>query len=149
VFLFQAARADLVRRVIAPALEAGGVVLADRYELSTRCYQGVGRGLPADLVTAAIRLATGGLEPDLYLVLDLDYEGGRRRQQAQGKGPDRIERAEAEFHRRVAEAFRSAAGPNILHLRADRPAVALHEAIWTALAERFPATFPAAAGYAG
>ena len=146
VFLFQAARADLVERVIRPALEAGRVVIADRFELSTRCYQGAGRGLDLAQVRAAIALATGGLEPDLYVVLDLPVGAGRARQAAQGKAPDKIEREDAGFHRRVAEAFRNAAAPNILHLAADRPADAVHEALWDALTGRFPQTFSRAAG---
>lgn len=146
VFLFQAARADLVARVIRPALERGAVVLADRFELSTRCYQGAGRGLDPAQVRSAIGLATGGLEPDLYVVLDLPVAAGRARQAAQGKAPDKIERADDDFHRTVAEAFRNAAGPNILHLPADRPVDAVHETLWEALAGRFPQPFAGAAG---
>ncbi|MBI1722823.1 MAG: dTMP kinase [Gemmatimonadetes bacterium] len=145
-FLFLTARADLVQRVIRPALERGQVVLADRFELSSRCYQSAGRGLDLAKVEAAIALATGGLQPDLYVVLDVPVEAGRARQRAEGKAPDKIERADHGFHRRVAEAFRNAAGPNILHLRADRPADAVHEALWDALAGRFPQTFSQAAG---
>jgi dTMP kinase len=146
VFLFQAARSDLVERVIRPALEQGKAVLADRFELSTRCYQGVGRGLDAAKVGAAIDLATGGLLPDLYVVLDLAVEDGRGRQALEGKARDRIERADDGFHRRVAEAFRKAAGPNIVHVAGGRPAAAVHEEIWAVLAVRFPRTFSVAAG---
>lgn len=140
--LFQVARADLVARVIRPALEQGRTVLADRFELSTRCYQVAGRGLAAAGVMAAIALATDGLLPDLYLVLDIDADRGRRRQQAEGKGPDRLERADAGFHDRVARAFREAAGPSILHLNAEQSPEAVHAAAWTALAGRFPQVFP-------
>src|SRR5574341_549235 len=77
LLLFLAARADLVNRVIRPALEAGNVVLVDRFNLSTRAYQVAGRGLPADLVEPAIRIATGGLEPDLTLVMDVPLGVGR------------------------------------------------------------------------
>jgi len=146
VFLFQAARADLVARVIRPALDAGRVVLADRFELSTRCYQGAGRGLDPAMVRSAIALATGGLEPDLYVVLDLPVGAMRARQSAQGKAPDKIEREDDLFHRRVAEAFRNAAAPNILHLSADRPFGAVHDELWDALAGRFPLTFSGVAG---
>jgi dTMP kinase len=146
VFLFQAARADLVERVIRPALVAGKVVLADRFELSTRCYQGHGRGLDLTRVGAAIALATGGLSPDLYVVLDVPVEVGQRRQAAQGKAPDRIERAEDGFHRRVAEAFRNARGENILHVPGGGSPEAVHREVWAALATRYPRTFAAAAG---
>jgi dTMP kinase len=138
LFLYLVARADLVARVIRPALAAGRVVLADRFELSTRAYQSGGRGLAEGEVTAAIALATGGLAPDLYVVLDLPVEAGRERQAAQGKAPDRIERAETAFHARVAAAFRRASGPNVVHLSAAGAADETHEAIWAEVVRRFP-----------
>jgi len=138
LFLFQAARSDLTERVIRPALAAGRAVIADRYELSTRAYQVAGRGLPEADVLAAIRLATGGLAPDIYVVLDLDVAASRRRQSEQGKAPDRIERADDDFHRRVAGAFKAAAGPGIVHLAAEGSADAVHDAVWGLLVARFP-----------
>jgi len=139
LFLFQASRADLTFRVIRPALEAGRVVIADRFELSTRAYQAGGRGLPADAVQAAIALATGGLEPDLYVVLDVPVETGRSRQAAEGKGADRLEREADAFHRRVADAFRAARGANVVHVEAEATPDAVHEAIWLVVSERLPA----------
>src|SRR2546425_2549878 len=76
LFLFLAARADLVQRVIRPALEAAQVVVADRFDLSTIAYQVAGGGLPADDVAHAIRLATGGLGPGVLLGRDAPGEGG-------------------------------------------------------------------------
>src|SRR2546430_16588330 len=110
LFLLLAARADLVQRVIRPALEAGQVVVADRFDLSTIAYQVAGGGLPAEDVAHAIRLATGGLVPDVTLVLDVPGEGGRARQRAARKGQDRFERQDDAVHRRVLEADRRAAG---------------------------------------
>lgn len=135
--LFQVARADLVARVIRPALAQGRVVIADRFELSTRCYQIDGRGLEAKLVESAIALATGGLVPDLYVVLDLDAAPGQARMAAQGKTLDRMERADRGFHDRVARAFRNSSGPNIVHLSADQAPEAVHAALWRAVAGRF------------
>jgi dTMP kinase len=137
LFLYLVARADLVTRVIRPALASGRVVIADRYELSTRAYQIAGRGLPEASVIAAIELATAGLKPDLYIVLDLPVEDGRRRQLAQGKSPDRLERADVAFHERVAQAFRSATNEGVAHVAADRPPEAVHEQIWAAITKRF------------
>lgn len=118
MYLFLAARADLVARVIRPALEAGRVVLADRFELSTEAYQCGGRGIDRALFHSANAGATGGLRADLTLVLDLPTELGFSRVRA-GRGKlDRIEQAGPEFHARVAEVFRNATGPGIVHLDA-------------------------------
>jgi dTMP kinase len=125
LFLILAARADLVARVIRPALEAGQIVLADRFDLSTRAYQVAGRGLAVDDVDAALRLATGGLVPDLTLVLDVPVELGRERQRRARKVQDRFEREDDAFHERVRAAYRAATGPSVVHLDAtpSRPTV--------------------------
>lgn len=130
LFLILAARADLVARVIRPALAAGRVVLADRFDLSTMAYQVAGAGLPAREVAEANRLATGGLVPDVTVVLDLPVEVGRARQRAAGKTGDRFERQDDAFHRRVLEAYRNARGAGIVHLDATQPKRAVLEAAW-------------------
>jgi dTMP kinase len=104
--LFAAARAELVERVIRPALERGAVVLCDRYLDSSLAYQGGARGLGRGPVEEVNRLATGGLLPDLVVLLDLDPADGLRRRQGDR---DRIEAQDLEFHRRVREAFRALA----------------------------------------
>ncbi len=130
LFLYLAARADLVEKQIRPALAAGQVVLADRFDLSTRAYQVAGRGLPADAVQAALQVATGGLTPDLTLVLDVPVEVGRERQRKARKEQDRIERESDAFHHRVLEAYRKAAGPGVVHLDATQAKSAVLEAAW-------------------
>lgn len=110
LFLMLAARAAFVEQVVHPALRRGEVVIADRFELSTLAYQGAGRGLPLDEVAGCNRFATGGLAPDATLLLDLDPEEGVHRQRREGKDPDRLEREEAAFHRRVAAGYRALAG---------------------------------------
>lgn len=96
LFLFAAARAELVHTRIGPHLKAGGLVLADRFVDSTAAYQGFGRGLGLAAVDAVNRLATGGLLPDLTVWLDGPaYAGGR----------DRFERLDAGFYRRVREGY--------------------------------------------
>src|SRR2546430_6140856 len=92
LFLFLTARTDLVQRVVRPALEAGDVVIADRYNLSTMAYQGAGGGLPHHAVEHALRLATGGLAPDVTLVLDVPVEVGRERPPAAPQVPGRFAR---------------------------------------------------------
>lgn len=130
LFLFLAARADLVHHVIRPALEGGQVVLADRFALSTVAYQVAGGGLPYEEVAPAIRLATGGLVPDLTLVLDVPIDVGRERQRAARKVQDRFERQDDAFHRRVLEAYRAAAGPGVAHIDATQSKQAVQEAAW-------------------
>jgi dTMP kinase len=134
LFLFLAARADLVERVIQPALANGQVVIADRFGLSTIAYQVAGRGLPRADVEAALRVATGGLTPDLTLILDVPVTVGRERQRSAGKAQDRIEREDDEFHTRVREAYRSASGPGIVHIDASQPKKAVQDAAWREVA---------------
>lgn len=134
LFLFLAARADLVERVIRPALADGQIVIADRFGLSTMAYQVAGRGLSRDDVEAALRVATGGLTPDLTLVLDIPVTVGRERQKASGKVKDRIEREDDRFHTRVREAYRSASGPGIVHIDASQSKKAVQDAAWQQIA---------------
>jgi dTMP kinase len=103
--LFMASRAQLVESEIRPALAAGNVVVLDRFFLSTYAYQAGGRGLGEEEVRAANRFATGGLVPDLTLLLEMPVGDGLSRAAARAGGRDRMERAEDEFHRRVAAAF--------------------------------------------
>lgn len=135
LFLVLAARADLVRRVIRPALAAGQLVLCDRYDLSTRAYQVAGRGLDEAAVLAANGLATGGLVPDLTLVLDLDPSEGAARQLAAGKVRDRLDAEDAAFHERVARAYLAASGAGVRHLDGRLDPATLAEAAWAALRE--------------
>ena len=110
--LFMASRAQLIASVIAPALARGELVLADRFFLSTYAYQVGGRGLGESDVRAANAVATGGLSPALTVLLSLPVaESLRRMRERVGGGPDRIERADAAFHRRVAESFDAFATP--------------------------------------
>jgi dTMP kinase len=141
LFLYLVARAEIVSRVIRPALEAGRIVIADRYELSTRAYQAAGRGLPEQKVKAAIALATGGLMPDLYVVLDLPFATGRARQQGAGKSPDRIERLGEEFFQRVVAAFRAADGANVAHFKAEQAAERVADEVWALVMQRFGKRF--------
>lgn len=148
LLLMLAARSSLVDAVIEPALAAGRVVVTDRFHLSTLAYQGYGRGLPLGDVVAMNRFATGGLEPDVTILLDVDPAAGAARQQAAGRGPDRIERAGAAFHRRVAEAYRLLALEDERVERIDGAASAatVHEAVVALLTRRFPETFARAQG---
>jgi len=132
------ARADLVAQVIRPALADGRVVLSDRFDLSTRAYQGAGRGIAPERLEWLNRAATGGLEPDLTLVLDLPPAAGLARQVASGKAQDRLDRESDAFHERVAAFYREARGPGIVHLDATLPPDRLAEAAWTMLEQTRP-----------
>ena len=109
LLLFLAARAQLVRNVIAPALEAGTWVISDRFSDSTVAYQGYGRGLPVDFVRQANDFACEGLRPDLTFLLDLDPATAARRMRgreaATNTSADRIERAGSGFHARLRRGF--------------------------------------------
>jgi len=105
LLLFCAARADLVARVIRPALEAGRDVVSDRFSDSTVAYQGTARELGAGRVITLTDTATDGLWPDLTLVLRVDPEAGL----ARAEGDDRFESEGLEFQRRVAQAYEEVA----------------------------------------
>ena len=97
LLLMLAARAALVDEVIRPALAAERVVIADRYELSTLAYQGYGRDLAMREIRALNEFATGGIHPDLTILLDLPSTEGRERKEAASAGVDRIERETEAF----------------------------------------------------
>ncbi len=121
--LMFAARAQLVREVLRPALAAGRWVLCDRYTDASYAYQGGGRGLDSVLIAQLEAIATEGLQPDLTLLLDLPVAHGRERTHVRGDA-DRIEREDDDFFERVRDAYlaRAAAEPERFHiLDASRP----------------------------
>lgn len=148
--LFMASRAELVEREVLPALASGTHVIADRFFLSTYAYQIAGRGLPEAEVRAANRLATGGLMPDLTIMLDLPGAEGLARAAARA-GHDRMEQSGDEFHQRVSAAFASfaleswqrahpEAGP-IVSVDARGAETEVTDRVVAALATRWPETF--------
>ena len=106
LFLILAARASFVQEEVEPALAAGRVYVADRFDLSTLAYQGYGHGLDRDRIRTMNELATGGRRPDVYVVLDLPDGEGEARQAEAGVPPDRMERQAADFLARVREGYR-------------------------------------------
>jgi dTMP kinase len=104
--LLCADRAQHVTEVVLPALEREAVVISDRYTPSSLAYQGIGRGLGVSTIDRINELATGGLEPDVVVVLDIpdDVAAARRR-----GAPDRLERESPEFHSAVRDAYRKLA----------------------------------------
>jgi dTMP kinase len=147
--LFMAARAQLVALVRARL--AGGVsVVLDRFFLSTYAYQVAGRGLPADGVRAANALATGGLVPDLTVLLTCDPSVSAARVASRGE-LDRMEQAGGAFHARVADAFARAAHPAWQAAHPEVGPIVAVDAVGTpgevearvasVLADRLPETF--------
>jgi len=112
VMLFNASRAELVTRVIKPALASGQIVVCDRYADSTLVYQGYGRGVTLSTVAAVNTIAVQGLVPDLTFLLDMTIEEGMKRKH--GMKADRFETEGLDFHRRVREGYLAvaAAEPN-------------------------------------
>lgn len=104
LLLFEAARANLVASVIRPALERGEIVLCDRFSASSIAYQSYGRGLPRATVERANEIATGGLTPDLTVLLDVPVEAGLARR-ARGGDANHFDRQAVAFHERVRRGF--------------------------------------------
>ena len=105
ILLFCAARAQIVSEVIRPQLEKGLVVISDRYADSTLAYQGYGHGLDLEVLRGILTFATGGLSPDLTLLLDVDVETGLARRQQGGGEWNRLDDYALAFHRRVRNGY--------------------------------------------
>ena len=137
--LFCASRAQLVEKVIRPALARGAWVLSDRFYDSTYAYQGYGRGFDLAQLRAIMSFAVGGLQPGLTFLLDAspETEGARLAERfAAGQAADRFEREAAEFHARVRAGFRRLAAEEpdrIRIIHTDGAVEAAAEAIWAAL----------------
>jgi len=111
LLLYAADRAQHVENLIKPELAKGAIILCDRFTDSTIAYQGYGRGLNLTLINQLNQIATGGLQSDLTLWLDLDVKLGLARVKSRGIS-DRIEQADLEFHQRVQQGFTDLAATN-------------------------------------
>jgi dTMP kinase len=137
--LFCAARAQLVEEVIRPRLARGEIVLSDRYADSTLAYQGYGHGNNLDVLRQLLQFATGGLWPDLTLLLDLPVEIGLHRKRSGGSEWNRLDAYEVEFHRRVRQGFLEMAAADPRRWRvidASQPRLMVQLALRTAILER-------------
>lgn len=148
LLLVTAARAAFVDAVVRPALDEGRAVVSDRFSWSTLAYQGYGRELSLDEVRRVNDFATAGLEPDLYLVLDVPVDVGRARQARAGKDADRIERVEGGFLQRVREGYlslaRTSSRAEVVDGTGDPEKT--RDRIRELLGERFPETFRRSSG---
>ena len=147
LLLMFASRAQNVDQSILPALSAGRTVLSDRFTDSTLVYQGVGRGLGADVVYELDRIACRGLVPDLTLLIDIDADTGLARalrRSVRTEDPEtRMEEQEMGFHYKVREAYRQLAADEPVRVRLidgsqTREAVAVE--VWQAVESLFPLT---------
>ena len=128
LLLYEAARAQHTAHKLRPALANGDLVLCERYALATLAYQGCARGIPLTLVRRLNAIATGGLKPDLTIVLDIpDSEFGSRRRSRH----DRLELENSAFRRRVRDGYRLLARkePRVVLLNGRVPIEELHEEI--------------------
>jgi dTMP kinase len=144
LLLFEAARAQLLARVVSPALARGALVLCDRYTDSTLAYQAYGEGLSLDVVRCLNEIASGGLVPDLTLLLDLDPTVGLRRRGSTGV-MNAIDRRPLAFHERVRAGFLSLARADPLRWRLVNAAQPL-ETVQRQIAEHVQALYAGAAG---
>jgi len=134
VFLYMAGRAEMVARIIRPALDVGLVVVCDRFVSSTVAYQGYAGGIDPDLIWDLGRTACGGLEPDLTVILDVPVQEGLARARRLAE-PDRIEAKAPVYHEKVRQGFlaMAEARPEVFAVvDASRPPDAVADAIWEA-----------------
>jgi dTMP kinase len=103
--LYAAARAQLVATLVRPLLDDGTTVLLDRFVDSSLAYQGAGRALGIDAVRAVNDFGTGGLTPDITLLLRINPAAGRARQDGRGEAPDRLELEQGAFFDKIARAY--------------------------------------------
>lgn len=137
VLLYQAARRQLVAEVIRPALARGDVVVCERWHYATQAYQGAAGGAGAEEVRLSSRLATGGLEPDRAVLLDVADDSAQRRMD---RPRDRIESRGAEYRARVAEGFRrifAADPPRMRVVAAEGTPDEVEVRVWDAVRDLF------------
>lgn len=145
LLLFAADRAQHVEFFLKPQLAIGAIILCDRYTDSTVAYQGYGRGFSLSLIHQLNQIATGGLESDLTLWLDIDAEVGLARMQQRGEA-DRIEQADFTFHQRVQQGFTDQARTypqRIVRVDANQSEARVAQHIQDILRQRLTEWYPA------
>jgi len=141
LLLYNAARAQHLAEKILPAIKECKIIITDRFSDSTLAYQCYARGIDMSLIMAIDRLATGGLQPDLTVLFDLDAEAGLARNRGANK-TDRIELEDIAFHRRVREGYLAIAKADPGRVRtidAALPAAEVHALVWEIIKERLKA----------
>jgi dTMP kinase len=147
ILLYSASRAQHVGELIRPALQRGAIVISDRFAESTMAYQGHGREFDLDALRQITAFATGGLQPDLVVYLDLDVGTGlarKRRDQLAGRGEwNRMDQQTLEFHERVRTGYLAMAAESPerwLIVDASRSVEAIHETVLARVKELLPSS---------
>jgi dTMP kinase len=133
VFLYMASRAEMVARIIQPALEVGLVVVSDRFVSSTVAYQGYAGGVEPSVLWELARIACGGVEADVTVILDLDVEAGLARLRRER---DRMESKDRAYHEKVRQGFLAMARERpdrFAVVDASRPPDDVAEVVWAAV----------------
>ncbi len=137
LLLYEAARAQLVAEQIQPALDAGKIVVSDRFFDSTTAYQGHGRGIDLALISKANELGSLGLKPDLTFLIDVPVEEGARRLHKLGSERDRLESEDRQFQERVREGYLKLArseAARVVVVDGLQPADVISQQIWQKIA---------------
>jgi dTMP kinase len=140
LLLFEASRSQLVREVIKPALEAGTLVISDRFFDSTTVYQGAARKLDPEMVQRLNDFAVGDCRPDITFVLDVDLATAKSRMGQTERRPDRMEQQPSAFYEAVRNAYRQLAErepARVILIDGSQPVDKIDNQIWHTLAERF------------
>ena len=138
LLLYNAARAQHLAEKILPAIKEGKIIITDRFSDSTVAYQCYARGIDMGLIMSLDQLATGGLQPDLTILFDLDAEAGLARNRGANK-TDRIELEDIAFHRRVREGYLAIAKADpgrVCIVDASLPAAEVHARVWEIVSKR-------------
>ncbi len=139
LFLFSAARCQVVQEVIRPALAEGKIVVCDRFYDSTTAYQGYGRGLDLEHIRLINKLATGGLVPELTFIVEIPVQEVLARRIRAGSSPDRMESSGDRFYQNAVQGYRTIAEmepQRCILLDGTQPVQHVHEKIWTIIQQR-------------
>ncbi|WP_420631118.1 dTMP kinase [Candidatus Leptofilum sp.] len=143
MLLYSASRAQHVGELIRPSLAKGHIVLCDRFADSTIAYQGYGRGLDLTQLHQVTQIATGGLQPDITFLLDVDVEQGLARRTGGGLEMNRLDLETVQFHQRVRDGYHTLAASDPdqwVIVNAERPLPIIQDEIRTKLMERLKET---------
>ena len=139
VLLYQAARSQVYQEIVLPALARGETVIMDRSLDSSIVYQGIARGVGADLITDLNKISTRDTLPDITFLLDLPVKVSRERQETSGEAPDRIEQEKRSFHHKVRQGYlmlyEADGGQRIKKIDATQPVEKVFAKIWRLLEE--------------